>query len=154
LCQRRNDRGKAQSKGWSKGSTERTNWNRVFLKLQHRYPNVNAFSDRNFQHTPLRLIEEAAKAIDDDRMDFLEQIGQLTSLLSLSLQESKIDNVDSFLRSLNPYENQKLIERGLKVISPEAAAIVQKMAKLGNLPMYVKDYLDLETVKAIALWTH
>jgi len=100
------------------------------------------------------LIEEAAKAIDDDRMDFLEQIGQLTSLLSLSLQESKIDNVDGFLRSLNPYENQKLIERGLKVISPEAAAIVQKMAKLGNLPMYVKDYLDLETVKAIALWTH
>jgi hypothetical protein len=83
-------------------------------------------------------------------MDLLEQIGQLTSLLSLSLQESKVENVDGFLRSLNPYENQKLIERGLKVISPQSAIVIEKMVKLGNLPDYVSDYLNIEMVKAIA----
>lgn len=96
------------------------------------------------------MIEEAAKAIDTDRLDFLDQIGQLTSLLSLSLQESKVENVDGFLRSLNPYENQKLIEGGLKIVSPQSAAIVAKMVKLGNLPPYVSDYLNIEMVKAIA----
>ena len=79
----------------------------------------------------------------------MDQLGQLTSLLGLSLQPHKVEDVQGFLMALNPYGVEKVIEDGLKLISPQSAKILAKMMKLGNLPEYVSQYIDLNMVKAI-----
>lgn len=80
----------------------------------------------------------------------MDQLGQLTALLGLSLQPHKVEDTTAFLRALNPYETEKLAENELKIISPESAKIIARMMKLGNLPEYVGQYIDLSIVKTIA----
>jgi hypothetical protein len=53
--------------------------------------------------------------------------------------------------ALNPYAHQVAIKQGLKLMSRDTAVILHRIEKLGLLPEYVENYIDLTAVKAIAL---
>jgi len=107
--------------------------------------NADTFAD-----IPIDQIETMLNWVSEKELEKYESIGKLTALNAAYTSQSNIDNVSSYLRSLNPYENMRFVTEARKLIDPETAKVFELVIDKDKVPEWVWSHISKDEIQAVA----
>lgn len=120
------------------------------MRLTQNFPDV--FNYDNFQDIPIHVIQEYIRYLDEQEFGFFENIGRLTAYICLDASQATIKEgeMDSFLRSRNPYAQSRLVLEARDFIDPATASVFLELMdpKKCKVPAWVWSHIPKSLIKA------
>ena len=124
-------------------------WHELFWRIQQEYPFEPRFSAANFGNCPIVLIEKALEVANDQRLRQLEAEGRVMANIGVLIAATH-GVKDPQTRQFNDFEYLSFQKSARMVVSQSAAKSFMRLHKLGRIPQWVEEIVEIDVVRAAA----